>query len=350
MVVFYGREAVFPFYEILDHSRAYGSGAVEGDDGYYILEIRGFQLIQDVAHTRTFKLEDPESLRVRKELVCFGVIERHIVEIDGDAFCPLDYLYGLVYYGQGPQAEEVHFEQAYLFERFHFVPGGELALRCLKKRHVIRQRLIGYHDAGGVRRGVAVESFQFRRDIYKLPDLGVALVKVAQLRLYFERLFQRYPQFFRDELRYPVDVAVADTHHASDVPDHRAGFHRTECDDLRDILLGIFLCDVFDHLAPSLVAEVYVDIRQAYAVRVKEAFEDEVVLYRVKVGYTEGIADDASSGRTSSRPHRYALRLRVVDEIPRDQEVAGKAGLLYDVEFVFYPVFYGFIYGEVTSF
>ena len=55
--------------------------------------------------------------------------------------------------------------------------------------------------------------------------------------------------------------------------------------------------DIFDHFIPALLAEVDVDVRQADALGIEEALEQEVVLQRIKLGDAERIGyQTASSG------------------------------------------------------
>ena len=64
------------------------------------------------------------------------------------------------------QAEEVELHQARLLDPFHVELGDRhVGLRIAVERHQLRQRPVADHDAGGVRRGVAVEPFELQRDV-----------------------------------------------------------------------------------------------------------------------------------------------------------------------------------------
>ena len=99
----------------------------------------------------------------------------------------LDQLDGVVEQGQRPQAQEIHLEQADLFQVAHDPLGRDdrprralpavvaLADDALQ-RHVVGQRPVGDDHAGGVRAGVAVGAFQLAGDVDQLADLGSRLV------------------------------------------------------------------------------------------------------------------------------------------------------------------------------
>ena len=158
---------------------------------------------------------------------------------------------------------------------------------------------------------------------------GVLIAQVLELRDLLDGRFQGgvRPEG-RDELGDPVHFGERDLEDAADVPDGGPGGHRPEGDDLADVLLAVFLRDVFDHLLPAPAAEVDVDVGQADALRVEEALEQEVVLDRVDRGDAHAVGDHAPGRRAASRTDGNALLAGVLDEVPDDEEVALEAHLL----------------------
>src|SRR2546427_13124280 len=90
----------------------------------------------------------------------------------------------------------------------------------------------------------------------------------------------------------------------------------------------LFRSDVVDYLAAPPPAEVDVDVGQGDTLRAQETLEQQAVLQRVHVGDLQRVALQTARRRAAPRPHRYALRPGVANEVPHDQEVAGEAHLL----------------------
>ena len=65
---------------------------------------------------------------------------------------------------------------------------------------------------------------------------------------------------------------------------------------------------------------------------IQEALEEQVVAQRVEIGDAEAVGDERARARAAARPDRHAVRLRPVDEIGDDEEVAGETHLHDRVE------------------
>ena len=103
-------------------------------------------------------------------------------------------------------------------------------------------------------------------------------------------------------------------------------------DDLLGRVASIPFCHVPDDLVPPPLVEVHVDVRHLLPLGVEEPFEDQPVAERIEVGDPEAVADDRPGGRPPPRPHADAVVPGEPDEVPHDQEVAGEAHLLDDLE------------------
>ena len=162
------------------------------------------------------------------------------------------------------------------------------------------------------------------RDLEKLVSRPVRLVHLLELRDLGDRLVDRRVERERDELRDPVDVGVRQVEPAPDVADHGARRHRSERDDLRDVLAAVLLRDVADHLVAAPEAEVDVDVGHRDPLGVQVPLEDQLVLDRIDVRDAQAVGDEAARGRAAPRPNRDPVLSRVLDEVPDDQEVSGE--------------------------
>ena len=152
------------------------AGPVECDHGDDILEAVGLQLAQDVAHARTFQLEDAGRIAAAQHLVGLGIVERNVEEIELDAPALQDFP-RLLQHRQRLQAEEIELHQPGGLDIFHV----ELRRRhgragIAVERHQLFQRPVADDDAGGVGRGVAIEALELLRDVDQPADGLVGLL------------------------------------------------------------------------------------------------------------------------------------------------------------------------------
>ena len=110
--------------------------------------------------------------------------------------------------------------------------------------------------------------------------------------------------------------------------------HSAVGDDVRNLVVSVFVLNPFEHFAASVVVEVGIDIRERNTVRVKESFEKQVVLDWVNLGNSQAIGYNRSGCRTTSRAYHNAKFVTCrVDEILHNKEVTGEAHGLHDVQF-----------------
>ena len=86
-------------------------------------------------------------------------------------------------------------------------------------------------------------------------------------------------------------------------------------------------------MLPRPVGEVDINVGWTDAFEVEEPLEQAVVIHRVKGDYAEGIQHETAGGGAARR-ERVSLLVCVVDVIPHDEEIAGIAGLLDNIQFV----------------
>lgn len=82
-----------------------------------------------------------------------------------------------------------------------------------------------------------------------------------------------------------------------------------------------------------LHAEVDVEVGHRDTFRVKETFEQQVELQRVKIGDLQRIGHQRTGAGTASRANRHAVILRPLDKLHHNQEVAREPHLVDNPEF-----------------
>ena len=206
---------------------------------------------------------------------------------------PADELVRLLDHVEVAQAQEVHLQEAERLDVPHPELGHDLLVGALLlQRHVLGQRPVADHDAGGVDRVVADEALERLREVDDLAHERVGVVGLLELGAGLEAVGEVDLRPFRDQLRDPVDLAVRDLQHAAGVADGGAGEHRAEGDDLRDAVAPVLLLDVVDDAVAAGDGEVDVHVGHGLAARVEEALEEEVVRDRVDVGDLERVGGE----------------------------------------------------------
>src|SRR5215208_4278673 len=111
-----------------------------------------------------------------------------------------------------------------------------------------------------------------------------------------------------------------------------------ERDDLGDVLVAAVLVRyVAHHLRAPRDREVYVHIRHVDTVWVQKALEEQRVLQGIEVRYLQRVGDDGAGSGSSSGSDRDLPVLRILDEIPHDQEVVSEAHLRYGLHLELKP-------------
>src|SRR5208283_1296593 len=193
---------------------------------------------------------------------------------------------------QRGEAEEIHLQQPHFFDGDHVEGSDDFVVLGLVQRNQLGQGLGGNHYAGRMYAGVANHAFQFFRSLHQLANLAIFLHGFAQLRRIFDGLIERDIQLRGDHLGDAIDIGVRNIHGAADVLDGGLGGHGAEGDDLRDVVAAIFLCDVVDHFAAAIHAEIDIDVRHGDALGIQEAFEEQLVLERIDVGNAESVGNE----------------------------------------------------------
>ena len=139
----------------------------------------------------------------------------------------------------------------------------------------------------------------------------------------------------RHELCDGVRLGKREVHDTAHVANGGSGCHGAEGDDLRDVILAVFLPDIVDDLAPSRIAEVHIDIRHGHAGGVQEAFEIEAIFHGVNFGNMQAVSHHRACCAAASGADRDPGGFCKAHEIPHDEEVVRKAHFLDHVDLIF---------------
>ncbi len=165
------------------------------------------------------------------------------------------------------------------------------------------------------------QSLQLPAHVNELSDPIVLFIGLSQLRILPQGLIQRHIQLCGHHLGDGVHKSVRKVHDAAHVPDHALGRQRSERDDLRDLVPPVLVRDIVDDFAPSLEAEVHVDIGHGDALRVQEPLEEKVIFDGIDVRDVQAVSDYASRRAPSSGADHDVVLPREIDVIPDDQEI-----------------------------
>ena len=123
---------------------------------------------------------------------------------------------------------------------------------------------------------VPCHAFDSLSQIEHLSDFGIlgGFAKVfAPLDGFFERRFSVFGNHFAD-FRDPVQ---RDIDRAPHILDRTSCFECAEGSDLSDVVLPVFIFDVSNDLAASVLAKIDIDIRCFESALIEEPLEEQVV-------------------------------------------------------------------------
>ena len=183
-------------------------------------------------------------------------------------------------------------------------------------------------------RGVSIQALDLHRDIDELANLLVGTALLAKLFLGLQRLRDgdRVGRVAGDQLGNAVDLRIGHFENAPDITQRGARLQRSKGDDLGDLVETVFFLHIADHLFPPVLAEIDIEVRHRDALRVEEALEQKPPAQRVEIGDRQGPCHHRTRAGAAPRAHRNVARLRPLDEVGNDQEIAGKAHLAYNAK------------------
>ena len=342
--------------------------AVEGVHGDEIGEPFRLERHQPLLHAVGFELEDARRLAAPEKRVGLLVVVGDPVRVEVSVRAP---------YGGGNarvvraekrdaffldrkrlEAEEVHLEKpdrldevAVVLRREKLVAarlrfrGGLFLAALLRGGHDgyrLDERIPRNYDAARVDARLSDGALEPRRPLHYEVDRRVGRIeRGVELGDLLPRLGKRYLGNVWDERSELVRVGEGVVHDAPDVLDGALRGHLSERHDVRDVVGAVFARHVVEHPFAPRVVEIDVDIGHRYAVGVEEAFEKEVVLYRIDVRDAERVGDGGARRGAAPRPDPHAALLpRGAYVVRHDEEVAGEAHRAYRVELELDALFY----------
>ena len=308
-----------------------------------VLEAVRLGVLQHAAHAGAFELEHRLGAAFGEEPVDLRVVERQglVREVALPGMAGDDEVLGELEDRQRRQAEEVELDQA---DRLDVVL-VELAHRAGAARLHVERAEVGDlarrdQDAAGVHADVAHQALGLLGEREQLGDLDFVPLALLDLGRFAARIddavvgplgrpLQRHrpARRRRHELGDRVDVAVAHAQHPADVAQRRLRRHRPEGGDLAHRVAPVLGLHVIDDAVAVGLAEVDVEVGHRHPLGIEEALEQQLVAERIDAGDVERVGDQRAGARAAPRAHRAAVRLRPVDEVGDDQEVARKAHL-----------------------
>ena len=183
-----------------------------------------------------------------------------------------------------------------------------------------------------MRAGVTRQALHTLRKVNQLFDLRARIVRLTEVLAAVQRLLQRNTQLTRNQLGNFVYLAVAHAQCLAHVAHRRARLQGAEGNNLRYTLLSVTAHYIIKHLIALYIAEVGINIRHADAFRIQKAFEQQMITQRLDICYPQQISHDTACGTATSRADRNIMAAAVIDEVPDNEEVAGIAHRVDDVQ------------------
>ena len=135
-----------------------------------------------------------------------------------------------------------------------------------------------------------------------------------------------------------IHLTVRHLQNTPAIAQNRTCLHLSEGDDLRDMIVAIFLLHISDHFAAPRLTEVDIEVRHRNAFGIEETLEQQTQLDWIEIGDCQCPCDEGTRTRTTPRPHWYVVILGPLDKVRNDQEVTRETHPDDDVHFVIEPV------------
>ena len=326
------------------------TGTIEGVHCNEVLEYCRLQFAQVFLHTARLKLERAYGAPLLVELIGLGVVDRNIVKVNINASCHLDVSTCLLQLRQRFKSEEVHLDESCRFYHMTIILSAvgfrslEIGVVGGRKWHMIANRVTADDETTGVYACTSHRSLQHLGIFYSVRQrLVVAHLCLLQFlgALYCIRQVHLHAvgQAVGNCLAQGVRHRYWHLLHSRHVLQRVLRCHRGVGDDMRAVLVAVFVLHPFKHLSAPVIVEVGIDIGQGDTVGVKETLEQEVVFQRVNLRYSETIGNNTTSRRTSTRSHHHTQFVAGrVDEVLHNEEVTWESHSLHDVQLELYAV------------
>ena len=323
---------------IADHPRFQRTRTKQGDQGHDFVKAVRYKPANQVFHAAGFQLENSGGLAGLQQAESGLIGHRQLLNVDG-RFAVLsallvDDIERPVNDGECSQAEEVEFDQADGFDIVLVKLSDQAAAaRFAKQRCEIGQG--GGGDDHAARMPASVSRQALQRSGQVEDGARVFFLVVAAFELFFllQRLVQRHAQFQRYQLGDAVDESISVPQHAAAVAHHGLGGHGAVGNDLADLVTAIVFRDVVDDLVAFFHAKVDIEVRHGNTLGIQEALEQKIILQRVETGNIQRPGHQRPGAGAAARPDRNTVAFGPAYKVRNNQEIAGKAHGIDDIQF-----------------
>ncbi len=115
--------------------------------------------------------------------------------------------------------------------------------------------------------GVAVEAFEHTGVAEEVTAPRIVLFHLPEFGDQFKGPLKSGAEVGRDEFGDGVHFGIGHVEHSSHIPHDQLGLHRSEGDDLADMILAVGFLHILDHPRPVAVGVIDVEIGHAHTVR-----------------------------------------------------------------------------------
>ena len=319
--------------KVLRHTGTQRTGTVQSHQRNQVLKAFGSQIHNQLGDACRLQLEDAGRFTTSQHSAGRLICQRNVININLFTRSFADKANAVTDNSQRAQAQKVHLQQAKLFHLIFIVLGDDATLTALLQRYVIFHIMRCDNNTGGMRACVTRQALYALCKINQLFDLRARVVRITEVLAAVQRLFQRNAQLTRNQLGDFVYLAVAHAQCLAHVAHRRARLQCAEGNNLRHTLLSVTAHYIIQHLIALHIAEVGINIRHADTFRIQKAFEQQMVTQRFDIRYTQQIGHDTACGTATTRPDRNIMAAAVVDEVPDNEEVAGIAHRVDNIQF-----------------
>ena len=298
--------AMFTLDKVIHHAGLQRAGSEECHQGDHVFQTVGLELFNQLFHAAGFQLEYRSGFCLLQQGKGFWVVEwnggdvqRCLTLQSANSIhitnCPVDD-------GQSAQTQKVKLDQSGFFHIiFIKLHHQSLAFFIRQQGSKISEFGGGDDHATGVLAGVAGDAFQFPRH---RPDFITFLIQTFELLFgqvaflrglvslfqcleffhFFSGFFQRHADFKRNQFGQPITYGVGFALGACHIPYYGLGGHGAEGDYLGNGITTIGFSHIIYDSITAIHAEVDVEVGHRNPLRVQEAFKQQAVFQRIKIG------------------------------------------------------------------
>src|SRR5210317_246688 len=165
-------------------------------------------------------------------------------------------------------------------------------------------------------------------------DLFIPFFRIPEPGFLLNGLLDSYLQLVRNKLGNAINITKWHVKGPAHVPYYGTGLHGPESYNLGNMLgSSVFVLYIMENFPSAFLAEIYVKIRQAFALDIEKAFKYQTIGHGINFSDAQTIGHKAAGARPPSGANRNFIFFRPVDEIGHDEKIPWKLHGLYDLDF-----------------